>query len=449
MTKFTHLVLATLTFLVFSTCYGGTMNTKEYKLDNGLKIVVREDHRAPVAVAQVWYRVGSGDEYPGITGISHALEHMMFKGSKKFPGDTYSETISRHGGNDNAFTTDDFTAYYAELDVSKLELSFELEADRMQNLIVSAEDFAKEKQVVKEERRLRTDDNPQNLTYERFLAAAHVAGPYHHPVIGWMHDIEQLTAEDLSAWYQNWYGPNNAVLVVVGDVDPAAIYELAKKHFGPVTKQAKRHTKKFAEIAPLGEKRIQVKAPAELPFLVMGFEVPSLSTLPKEKAYVPYALMVAGFALDGGNSSRFAKEIVRGSEIALDTHVDYDAFKRHDSLFVLTGVPTAKNTVDKLEQALWLQLEKLKTEPLNDLELKKIKTQIIAGQVFEKDSMSDQAIMLGLFESVGLGWQEADDYVKKIKQVTPAQVQEVAKQYFNRDSLTVATLVPQPIQQES
>lgn len=187
--------------------------TKEYKLDNGLKIVVREDHRAPVVVAQVWYKVGSSDEYTGITGISHALEHMMFKGTPKVPGDGYAQIISKNGGRNNAFTTNDFTAYYAELDASKLALCFELEADRMQNLLIKPEDFKQELKVVMEERRMRIDDNPIQAAYERFSAAANPTGPYRHPVIGWMSDIEQLSTQNLKDWYYNWYGPNNATQI--------------------------------------------------------------------------------------------------------------------------------------------------------------------------------------------------------------------------------------------
>lgn len=434
-------------FSVFQT-HGATMTTKEYKLDNGLRIIVREDNRSPVVVSQVWYKVGSADEYSGVTGISHALEHMMFKGTKKYPGDSYSEIISKNGGTDNAFTTDDFTAYYAELDASKLELSFELEADRMQNLIISDEDFASEKQVVMEERRLRTDDNPQRLTFERFMAAANIAGPYHHPVVGWMHDIDQLTAQDLRDWYNNWYGPNNAILVVVGDVDADDVYDLAKKHFGKLDKVAPLKGKKFQEVDSFGTARVTVNRPANLPYLIMGFNIPAVHSFSEDKSYVPYALLVAAYALDGGESSRFAKELIRGQEIAVDARAYFDAFKRYPGQFTLTGVPAGDKETAELEQAILAEIEKLKQTPLGERELQKIKNQIIAGEIFNKDSMSEQAIMIGAFESIGLSYKDADAYVSQVKKVTPEQVQEVMNTYFVPERMTIAELKPQPISVE-
>lgn len=431
--------------LISFSAYGTEMNTKEFKLDNGLKIVVREDHRAPVAVAQIWYKVGSADEVSGTTGISHVLEHMMFKGTKKYPLESYSELVSDNGGRNNAFTSDDFTAYYIEMDASKLDLSFELEADRMQNLSFRPEDFEKELNVVKEERRLRTDDNPQQITYERFVAASNTAGPYYHPVIGWMNDIEQLTVEDVYDWYKNWYGPNNAVLVVLGDVDPDEVFALAKKHFGSIDKPAKKMTKTSKRVPSLGETRLSIKIPAKLPYLLMGFDAPSAMTVSEEEAYVPYALMVADAALSGGSSARFAKHLVREQEIAVAASAYYDPFKRFNSLFILSGIPAQDHTLEDLETAVWLQLDRLKNELLSEQELEKLKTQIVANEIFEKDSMSEQATMLGAFESVGMSWRDADAYVDKIKKVSAEQVQKVAQQYFNRDAITVATLIPQPM----
>lgn len=424
------------------------MKTKEYKLDNGLKIIVREDHRAPVAVAQIWYKVGSADESNGITGISHVLEHMMFKGTEKYPLDSYSEIVSDNGGNDNAFTSNDFTAYYIEMDASKLDLSFELEADRMKNLSFRPEDFEKELNVVMEERRLRTDDNPQQITYERFMAASNIAGPYHHPVIGWMSDIEQLTVEDVYAWYKNWYGPNNAVLVVVGDVDADDVYDLAKKHFGSIESPSQNITKVSQRIPAIGETRLTIKIPAKLPYILMGFNVPASTSVKGDQAYEPYALAVADFALSGGSSARFSKHLIREKEIAVSAGAYYDPFKRFKSQFIVSAVPAQDHSLADLESAIWDQLERLKTELLGEKELKKLKTQLIANEVFEKDSMSEQATTLGAFESIGMSWKDADEYIERIKEVTAEQVQTVARKYFIRDAVTVATLIPQPMDNE-
>ncbi|MDQ5911171.1 MAG: zinc protease, partial [Pseudomonadota bacterium] len=198
----------------------------EFTLDNGLKILVRQDHRAPVVVSQIWYKVGSSYEPSGLTGISHLLEHLMFKGTPNVPGGEFSRIIAANGGDQNAFTSYDYTAYFQTLEKERLELSFRLEADRMRHLLLKPEDVAKEAQVVAEERRLRTEDQPEALTHERFQAAAYVTSPYRNPIIGWMQDIESIKPDDLRHWYQQWYAPNNATLVVVGDVEPAKVREL-------------------------------------------------------------------------------------------------------------------------------------------------------------------------------------------------------------------------------
>lgn len=416
----------------------------EFKLANGLKIVVQEDHRAPVVVSQIWYKVGSADEVRGITGLSHALEHMMFRGTPSFPKDSYSEIISANGGRDNAFTSTDYTGYYAELDKSKLELSFELEADRMRMLSLDPQVFQTELKAVREERRLRTEDNPRALTYERFAAVAYPNGPYHHPIIGWMDDIQNYTITDLRHWYENWYVPNNATIVVVGDVDPQQVLALATKYFGPIPAKPMPPVKPLSEITPLGEQRIRVEIPAELPYLMMGYKVPSYRTAKEE--WEPYALAVAAAALDGGNSARFAKNIIRGKTLAASAGASYDFAKRFDSQFLLRGIPAGNHTMVELEAAFRDEVAKLRNEPLPDAELARIKTLIMASDVFDKDSMSDQALVLGEFESVGGSWKDAKTYVDKIKAVTSNQVQAVAQKYLVDGRLTVAELIPQSTQ---
>ena len=204
----------------------------EYQLDNGMQVIVKEDHRAPVAVSQVWYRVGASYEPDGITGISHALEHMMFKGTPQVGAGEFSRIISALGGTENAFTGSDYTAYFETLAVEHLERALELEADRMRNLLLDADEFAKEIAVVKEERRLRTEDKPSGRVYEQFNAVAWRSSPYRNPIIGWMNDLEHMTIDDLTAWYRRWYAPNNATLVVVGDVEPETVRAIAQRHFG-------------------------------------------------------------------------------------------------------------------------------------------------------------------------------------------------------------------------
>ncbi len=447
--KISYLSLLVLFFCMTLNCLAKAetknMSTKEYTLENGLKLIVQVDTRAPVVVSQVWYKVGSADEPLGLTGISHALEHMMFKGTPTVPGDGYSEQISKNGGNNNAFTTEDFTAYYVELAAAKLNLSFQLEADRMSNLSLKADDFVQEKKVIMEERRMRTDDNPQHLTFERYMAAANIAGPYHHPVIGWMNDINNLTIEDLRAWYKKWYRPDNAILVVAGDVQPEAVFKLAKQYFGHIKNPPKNSKMKpLTEVASLGPKEVIVRVPAQLPYLIMGFDVPIYNTHAPLK-FEPYALALLSYVLDGGESARFSKNLIRGKEIAAAASANYEPFKRYATQFNLSGIPKEGIQIKDLKTALWNEINVLKKTRLSEKELKKIKAQLIASDIFQKDSMSNQATEIGEYESVGLSWKDAHEFINRIQAITAEQLQSVVNKYLIEDRVTVAILEPQAI----
>lgn len=417
--------------------------THEFKLDNGMKVIVKEDHRAPVVVSQVWYKVGSSYEHNGTTGLSHALEHMMFKGTKKHPPNEFSRIISENGGKENAFTGEDYTTYFQQLEKSRLAISFELEADRMRNIVLPPEEFAKEIKVIMEERRMRTDDNPNSLMHEQFNAAAFVNSPYHHPVIGWMNDLESMTVQDLRTWYQTWYTPNNATLVVVGDVDAQKTLELAKKYFGPIKSNPVPVVKPQQEIEQKGQRRITVKAPAELPSLVMGYKTPGARSA--KEPWEPYALDMLAGILDGGDSARFAKNLVRGSQVAANAGAGYDMYGRLDQLFTLDGTPAQGHTMQELETALREQVKKVRDELVTADELERVKAQVIASKVYERDSNFYQAMQIGMLETVGLPWKLADEYLDRIKAVTPEQVQQVAQKYLIDDTLTVAVLDPLPL----
>ncbi|MCC6302388.1 MAG: insulinase family protein [Gammaproteobacteria bacterium] len=415
----------------------------EYALDNGMKLLVKEDHRAPVVVSQVWYKVGSSYEHDGITGVSHALEHMMFKGTRKHPGGEFSRIVSENGGRENAFTGRDYTTYFQQLEKSRLAISFELEADRMRNLTLPADEFAKELRVVQEERRLRTEDNPEALTYEQFTAAAFVSSPYHHPIIGWMNDLDAMQVDDLRAWYRTWYAPNNATLVVAGDVDPDAVYTLARKYFGALKPSRIPAQKPRLEIAQNGERRIVVKAPAQLPYVVMGYKVPVLRTAENDSEV--YALEVLAGILDGGDSARISARLIRDRRIAASAGADYNPYARLGDLFVLDGTPAQGHDVAELEQALRGEVQRLRDEPVTAEELDRIKTQVIAADVYQRDSVFYQAMRLGTLETVGLDWRLADAYVERVRAVTAEQVQAAARKYLSPDRLTVAVLDPLPI----
>ncbi|MDP3678919.1 MAG: pitrilysin family protein [Methylotenera sp.] len=417
---------------------------QEFKLDNGLKLIVQEDHRSPVVVSQVWYRAGSLDEVNGKTGVAHVLEHMMFKGTKQVPAGQFSRLIAAAGGKENAFTSTDYTTYFQQLEKSNLPLSFKLEADRMANLQLTEEDFAKEIKVVMEERRWRTDDKPQSQVNEAFQGVVYRAHPYARPVIGFMNDLENMTVEDAREWYHNWYAPNNATLVVVGDVNAQEVYALAKKHFGHLKAKVLPARKPQVEPAQIGERRVVVKAPAKLPYLLMGYHVPALAN--PETDWEPYALEVLAGVLSGNPAARLNQKLVRETQLAIDASAGYDLLARgRQSLFALDGTPSEGKTVIELEAALLQQIENIKVSGVTVEELDRVKAGVIAADVYKRDSMFYQGMQLGTIETIGFPWKILQEYPAKLRAVTPEQVQAVAKKYLLKDNLTIATLDPQPM----
>lgn len=421
-----------------------TSSIQEFKLDNGLKLVVQEDHRSPVVVSQVWYRAGSIDEVNGKTGVAHVLEHMMFKGTKKVPAGQFSRIIAAAGGKENAFTSADYTCYFQQLEKSKLPLSFELEADRMANLQLSKEEFDKEIKVVMEERRWRTDDKPQAMVNEAFQGTVYRAHPYSRPVVGFMNDLENMTYEDAREWYNNWYAPNNAMLVVVGDVKADEVYKLAQQYFGKLMPKVLPARKPQVEPPQIGERRLIVKAPAKQPYILMGYHVPALND--QDKDWEPYALEVLAGVLSGNPAARLNQSLVRDTQLAVDVSAGYDLMSRGRlSLFELDGTPSEGKTVGEVETALVQQIEKIKTSGVTTEELDRVKAGAIAADVYQRDSMFYQAMQIGTVETIGFSWKILDSYQVKLRAVTSAQVQAVAKKYLVKDNLTIATLDPQPI----
>jgi len=424
---------------------GATSNPRvfEFTLDNGMKILVKQDKRAPVVVSQVWYKTGSSYEESGTTGVAHVLEHMMFKGTDKYGPNEFSRIISENGGSENAFTGQDYTAYFQQLEKSRLPISMELEADRMANLNLSAEEFAKEIQVVMEERRMRTDDKPTSKTYEMFVATAYTNSPYSHPIIGWMPDLQSMTVNDAQNWYRTWYTPSNATLVVVGDVDPQEVLALAKKYYGKIPAGKVPTIKPQIEVPQNGIRRIVVEAPAQVPYLLMGYKVPVVKTA--ENDWEPYALEMLAHVLDGSDSSRFNKELIRGKAMAASIGAGYDLYSRMEELFLFDATPAQGYTVQDMEKEIRAQIERLKTELVTDKELERIKNQVVASKIYEQDSIFYQAMQMGTLETVGLNWRLMDDFVERFRTVTAEQVRQVAQKYLVDKGLTVAVLDPQPI----
>lgn len=413
----------------------------EKELDNGLTVIVREDHRAPVVVSQVWYAVGSSYEHRGITGISHLLEHMMFKGTANYGPGEFSRIISRNGGEENAFTSRDYTAYFERLAADRLELALRLEADRMQNLRLDPEEFRKERSVVIEERRQRVADDPTSRMHERFNAIAYLGTPYAQPIIGWRTDLDAMGIQDLERWYAHYYAPNNATLVVAGDVDPDNVVALAREHFGDMEASDVPAAPGGTGMTAAGERRIRVTDErANVPQLVMGYEVPSAGTA--EELDESYALMMLSAILDGGDGARLSQELVRDQGIAAQVGAGYNAVARLDTQLSLHAVPAPDASIDELESALRDQIARLQSEPVDQATLERARNQMLADHLFQLDSVFYQAMEIGRLETTGIGWEVLKDYEAGLEAVEPADIQSVAQAYLTEQRLTVGVLAP-------
>ena len=421
-------------------------NPFETTLDNGMKLIVKEDRRAPSAVHMVWYRAGAMDEPDGVSGVAHVLEHMMFKGTKNVGPGEFNKRVAAVGGRDNAFTGKDYTAYFQQVPPTRLGEMMALEADRMQNLVLTDDEFARELEVVKEERRLRTDDQPRALVFEQLMATAYQAHPYRRPVIGWMPDLEAMQPEDARSWYQRWYAPNNAYLVVVGDVDHQEVFRQAREHYGRLPARALPERRISPEPAQRGPRSAVVKAPAELPYVAMTWHVPALRDPSADRD--TYALQVLAAVLDGYDGARLTRRLVRDERLAVSVGASYDTGNRGPSLFYLYGVPSADTTVEALQQALRAEIRRIADEGISAEELARVKTQAVAAQVYKRDSLMGQAMEIGYLEAAGLSWRDEATLLAGLRAVSAEEVQAVAARYFADDTLNVARLDPQPLAQK-
>jgi zinc protease len=430
--------------IVLALAMGGAQAAvTDVTLDNGLRVIVQEDHRAPVMVSQVWYRAGSMDEFNGTTGVAHVLEHMMFKGTKAVPAGEFSKKIAAAGGRENAFTSRDHTAYFQQMQKDRLELAMQLEADRMANLVISDELFAKEIQVVMEERRLRTDDQPQSVVYERLMADAYQTHPYRRPIIGWMDDLQHMTGQDARDWYARWYAPNNATLVVAGDVKADEVIAMAKKYFGVLPAHALPVRKPQDEPAQIGIKRIEVKAPAQLPYLLMAWHAPVLRDWQKDTS--PYALQILAGVLSGNDSARLQKSLVKTQQVAVNASAGYDAVARGPGMFMIDATPAPGKSVAMLEKSIRSEIERVQRDGISPAELARVKAQVIAADVYQRDSLFYQAMQLGEYVTAGLPPEALAYRVDKLRAVTAQEVRTAAQQWLKDDHLTVAELVPQAL----
>jgi zinc protease len=408
----------------------------ESVLPNGLRVILIPEPKAPVVSVQVWYRVGSRDEVSGKTGLSHLMEHMMFKGTARYGKGMFSRRIAEHGGNDNAFTSHDYTAYFENLAGDQVGLALELEADRMTGVVIADEEFGLERDVVKEERRMRTDDDPQGTLVEHLYAAAYMVHPYHWPVIGWMDDLERLTADDIRAYYRAHYTPGNAVLVIAGDIEPRATLARIEQTFGRVTGPKPLSRRAAVEPPQLGERRITVNKEAQLPAVIVGYQVPNF------RDPDAYALTVLAAVLTQGESSRLHRALVYDRQVALEVGGDYTALSADAPIFYLYGMTHAGQSAQDLERALFEEVDRLKAGEPSVRELTKVKNGIEADFILGQDSNFYRAMQVGTAEVVGAGREYLNHFVANIRKVTAADVVRVANTYLTQNRRTVGTLNP-------
>ena len=423
----------------------------EYTLANGMALIVQPDHRAPTAVQMLWVRVGSMDEVDGTSGVAHVLEHMMFKGTPSVPAGEFSRRVAALGGRENAFTSKDYTGFYQQIPANRLEDVMRLESDRFAHNQWSDAEFAKELEVVKEERRLRTEDNPHARLGEALSAVAYIASPYRRPVVGWMNDLEAMTPDDARAFYKTWYTPRNAAVVVAGDVDPQAVYALAQRYYGSLPTHALPARKPRVEPEQGGLRRLDFKAPAEQASVTLAFKIPTLSAAGLLDATDvasndALALTVLAAVLSGYDNARLERALTQGQSPVADSAGAYCGLAaRGPQQCVLVGVPASGKTAAQVEAALRAQVALLAQDGVQAAELQRVKNQWVASEVYKQDSVFNQARSLGANWAVGLPVDADARLIARLRAVTAAQVQSVAARYFGDDALTVATLLPQPL----
>ena len=434
--------------LVFSLLWGGPIGAQEAKqftLKNGMTLIVKADARAPTAVHMLWVRVGSMDEVDGVTGVAHVLEHMLFKGTATIKPGEFSRKVAALGGRENAFTNKDYTGYYQQIPAARLQEVMQLEADRFAHNQWPDEEFLRELEVVKEERRMRTEDSPRMLMYEQLNAVQFVASPYRRPVIGWMSDLDSMTPNDAREFYRRWYQPENAAVVIVGDVDVGLVRQWAEEIYGVIPKGQLPVRKPRSEPTQAGTRRVQVKAPADQAYLAMSWKVPGFKSFDGDaESQDALALTILAALLDGYTGSRLDRALTQGENRLADSAGASNSFSgRGPQVFVMDGVPAKGKTVEQLEAALRQQITRIADAGVTEAEMKRVKAQWMASTIYQRDSLFNQAREFGNLWVEGFAMDTPDRLVEALVAVTAEQVQAVAKKYFGDDQLTVATLLPQ------
>ncbi|MFX2258077.1 pitrilysin family protein [Acinetobacter variabilis] len=415
--------------------------TIETYLGNGLKVIIREDHRSPMVMTQIWYKVGSSDESGNILGVSHALEHMMFKGTNKVPNDEFTRLSRIYGGSINAATFTNYTNYYQLYPKAYFPMALELESDRMNNLLLRQQDFDPEIKVVMEERRQRTDDNPRAQAFERFRWISYPTSHYRQPVIGHMKTLNNIQLSDVKKWYRDWYSPNNAILVIVGDVDVQEALVQVQKYFGDIPARPTPSRNDVLEFERLGYRHMEVESNVQVPNLYMTWNVKSLSTAKNPQD--AYALTIIRSLLDSGISSRLQDRLVRDRKVLTSVSVSYDPYNRGDSLFGISALPAPGVNLTEAQTAIQKEINLLKTETISEYELARISTRFISNLIYSQDSLSGQAKMIGNLEVNGLSYRLMDELPQHYDSVRAEDIQRVANAYFVRENLSTLYLLPE------
>lgn len=415
--------------------------TIETYLGNGLKVIIREDHRSPMVMTQIWYKVGSSDESGNILGVSHALEHMMFKGTSKVPNDEFTRLSRIYGGSINAATFTNYTNYYQLYPKAYFPMALELESDRMNNLLLRQQDFDPEIKVVMEERRQRTDDNPRAQAFERFRWISYPTSHYRQPVIGHMKTLNNIQLSDVKKWYRDWYSPNNAILVIVGDLDVQEALVQVQKYFGDIPARPTPSRNDVLEFERLGYRHMEIESNVQVPNLYMTWNVKSLSTAKNPQD--AYALTIIRSLLDSGISSRLQDRLVRDRKVLTSVSVSYDPYNRGDSLFGISALPAPGVNLTEAQTAIQKEIDLLKTETISEYELARISTRFISNLIYSQDSLSGQAKMIGNLEVNGLSYRLMDELPQHYDSVRAEDIQRVANAYFVRENLSTLYLLPE------
>ena len=404
----------------------------EKTLTNGMRIIVKVDNRSPIFISQLWYKVGSNDENINKTGIAHLLEHLMFKATKNLKSGEFSKIIAKNGGSDNAFTSYDYTAYYQKMHKSKLALALQMEADRMQNLQFSNKEFTKELLVVIEERRLRVEDNPHAQVWEKFNKTS-FKGIYQAPIIGYQQDLKNLKLQDAKDWYIKYYHPNNATLVVVGDVIPANIFLLAEKYFGIYP--AKNINSQQKQTKFINNKHQVLKIAAKLPYGIIAFKVPNINSAKNKKDI--YSLKMLSYLLD----DLIEKHLIRDRQVLSSVSTSYDIYDKYDNLFTISFITNDGYSFTDAKQEIFRQIDKITNNKNLDYELKKLAIQLRSSFVYAQDDISHIAYNLGKLASNGIDISILQNYPQLLSKITTADIQQVIKKYLL--NLNSIELIPQ------